>query len=87
MRVLAFQQVGVNTVSLGASLHSKVAGRVAVNWKVMFRPDVEPGPEVIVVSNRLASTCHAYVAGVGSTLPAVSLARTENVWSPVRRPA
>jgi hypothetical protein len=30
---------------------------------------------------------HVYVAGVGSTLPATSFARTENVCDPVASPA
>ena len=33
-----------------------------------------------------ASTVQLRVAGVGSTLPAASVARTEKVWAPVLRP-
>ncbi len=48
--------------------------------------DVGPdGPASIVVSGAVVSTVNVRVAGVGSTLPAASVARTENVY--VRRPA
>ena len=40
------------------------------------------GPLSIVVSGGVVSTVNVRVAGVGSTLPAWSIARTLNVWSP-----
>ena len=40
------------------------------------------GPLTIVVSGGVVSTVQAYVAGVGSTLPAASTARTASVWLP-----
>ena len=40
---------------------------------------VPVGPELIVVSGAAVSTVNVRVAGVGSTLPAGSVARTENV--------
>jgi redox-regulated HSP33 family molecular chaperone len=46
----------------------------------------ESGPVTIVVSGEAESTVHAYVAGVGSTLPAESRARTLNVWLPSLNP-
>ena len=43
-------------------------------------PFVVPvGPPVIVVSGAAVSTVNERVAGVASTLPAASVARTENV--------
>ena len=44
------------------------------------------GPLVIEVSGAVVSTVHVRVAGVASTLPAASLARTENVCDPSARP-
>jgi hypothetical protein len=43
------------------------------------------GPPVMVVSGAAAATVNVRVAGVASTLPAASLARTENVCSPSAR--
>ena len=43
---------------------------------------VPVGPRVIVVSGAVVSTVNVRVAGVGSTLPAASVARTENVYVP-----
>ena len=40
---------------------------------------VPVGPPVIVVSGAVVSTVNVRVAGVASTLPGVSVARTENV--------
>ncbi len=40
------------------------------------------GPLVIVVSGAAVSTVKLRVAGDGSTLPAVSVARTRNVYEP-----
>ena len=40
------------------------------------------GPAVIVVSGGVMSRVKLCVAGVGSTFPAASVARTLNVWSP-----
>jgi hypothetical protein len=44
------------------------------------------GFEVIVVFGATASTVHVWTAGVASTLPAGSIARTRNVWEPLVRP-
>ena len=44
------------------------------------------GPDVIVVSGAVVSTVNVRVAGVASTLPAASIARTANVCSPAARP-
>ncbi len=64
-----------------SSLHSKV--ELA---SVLVKPNdgevwlvVPVGPELIVVSGAAVSTVNARVAGVASTLPAASVARTENV--------
>ena len=38
------------------------------------------------VSGATVSTVHARLAGVASTLPARSIARTSNVWMPSERP-
>ena len=39
----------------------------------------------IVVAGEDVSTVHVNVAGVGSTLPTPSIARTSNVWLPSAR--
>jgi hypothetical protein len=64
-----------------SSLHSNVLPaseevklKVALVWLVGL-----VGAEVIVVSGGVASTVHVYVAGVGSTFPAGSVALTSNV--------
>ena len=44
------------------------------------------GADVIVVSGGTSSTTHAWLAGVGSVLPAVSVARTSNAWAPTESP-
>ena len=44
------------------------------------------GPASIVVCGATVSTVHANAAGVGSTLPAASVARTWKVWLPSARP-
>ena len=64
-----------------SSLHSNVApASVAENVNDGAVPLVVPvGPPLIVVSGAAVSTVNARVAGVGSTLPAGSVARTENV--------
>src|SRR5262245_56298227 len=56
------EEQGANAESIGASLHSNVPGRVDVNENDTFRPETDPGPEVMVVSRMLVSTCYAYVA-------------------------
>ena len=43
---------------------------------------VPVGPLVIVVSGAAVSTVNVRVAGVASTLPAASIARTRNVYVP-----
>jgi hypothetical protein len=45
------------------------------------------GLAVIVVSGGVRSTVHVKLAGVGSTLPTVSVATTENVCEPAANPA
>ena len=49
-----------------------------VNWVALVLI-VPLGPVLIVVSGVVVSTVKDRVAGVGSTLPAASIARTENV--------
>jgi hypothetical protein len=44
------------------------------------------GPESIVVSGAVVSTVQVRVAGEESVLPALSVARTENVWEPSLNP-
>ena len=44
------------------------------------------GPELIVVWGALVSIVQVKVAGVGSVLPAGSVARTWKVWEPSVRP-
>ena len=67
--------------------HSKVDPVwVAEKPKVGVESFVGPeGPEVIVVSGGSVSTVKERVAGVGSTLPAGSVARTAKVWRPSAR--
>ena len=67
-----------------SSLHSKVEfGFVEANPKDGDALFVVPvGPLVIDVSGADVSTVKVRVAGVASTLPAVSVARTENVYDP-----
>jgi hypothetical protein len=45
------------------------------------------GPDEIVVSGGVVSTVHERAAGVASTLPAASIARTRNVCDPSAMPA
>ena len=47
---------------------------------------VPVGPESIVVFGAAVAIVNVRVAGVASTLPAASLARTENVCVPTARP-
>ena len=67
-----------------SSLHSNVEpASVEVNANDGEAPFVAPvGPAVIAVSGADVSTVKARVAGVASTLPAASVARTENVYAP-----
>jgi len=44
------------------------------------------GPDVMVVSGGVVSTVQVWLAGVGSVLPAGSVARTWKVWLPSARP-
>jgi hypothetical protein len=64
-----------------SSLHSNVEpGLVELNPNDGDAPLVTPvGPDVIAVSGAEVSTANARVAGDASTLPAPSVARTENV--------
>ena len=70
-----------------SSWHSNVAASLAENSKIALVASVElSGPESTVVSGGVSSTIvQAWLAGVGSTLPASSTARTSNVCSPGAR--
>ena len=46
----------------------------------------EGGADVIVVSGGTSSMTQAWLAGVGSVLPAGSVARTSNAWAPTESP-
>ncbi|HYZ29413.1 MAG TPA: hypothetical protein VE570_10185 [Thermoleophilaceae bacterium] len=48
---------------------------------------VPAGPELIMVSGGVASTVHARVAGLGSTFPASSRARTLKLCTPSESPS
>ncbi len=66
--------------------HSNVApGSLVKANDAEFVVMVPVGPLVIVVSGAAVSTVNVRVAGEPSTLPAASLARTENVCSPSAR--
>ena len=67
-----------------SSLHSKVEPVfVELNANDADAELTSPvGPEVIDVSGVVVSTVNERVAGVASTLPAPSVARTENVYEP-----
>jgi hypothetical protein len=71
-----------------SSRHSKVdPASVAVNPNVAVVVETVPlGPLVIEVLGATVSTVHVSVAGVASTLPEPSFARTENVCEPLVRP-
>ncbi len=77
----------VPTVAPGpSSLHSNVAASVAENANDGALLVVGPvGPVSTVVCGAVASTVNDRVAGVASTLVAVSIARTENVYAPLAR--
>jgi adenine deaminase len=70
-----------------SSEHWKVElGSFAENVKVALVLVVElGGPVAIVVSGAVKSIVQEYVGGLGSTLPARSIARTANVWRPALR--
>jgi hypothetical protein len=54
-----------------------------VNSTAASPPSVSAsGEDVIVVSGAVVSTLNETVAGLASVLPALSVARTENVWLP-----
>src|SRR5574338_1601606 len=74
----------VHTVKPPASSwHSNVPASVEVNSKEADGlEDGSEGDELIVVSGNMLSIVHVYDAGVGSTLPSVSIARTWKVWLP-----
>ena len=75
-------------------LQATYAAESKRHWKVEFASlELKPkvgveslvgalAPEVIVVSGAAVSTVNERVAGVASTLPAWSVARTEKVWAP-----
>ena len=80
------QATYVPTVEPGPSRrHSNVElGSVLVNSNDGDALLVVPvGPAVIVVSGATVSTVNARDAGVGSTLPTASIARTKNVYAPL----
>jgi hypothetical protein len=67
-----------------SSEHANALGSEAVKTKVAVVESVGPeGPEVIVVSGAVVSTVQVQRAGLASTFPARSRARTSNtyVWS------
>ena len=74
-----------------SSLHSKPATPVPVSVPLKVN-DAEPVPLgsdgwlSIVVSGAAASIVHVNESGVGSALPAPSIARTWKVWLPSDRP-
>ena len=69
-----------------SSRHSNVLALSALNVNVGVASLVTPsGPESIVVLGAPVSIRKACVSGVGSTLPAASVARTENVCAPSAR--
>ena len=61
---------------------------VEVNVKLAeLEATVPDGPEAIAVSGGVVSwTVQVRLAGVASTLPAASMARTRKVWLPAARP-
>ena len=66
-----------------SSAHSKLAPGSLLNTKLAAALLLSAfGPEVMVVSGGVVSTVQEYVAGLGSVLPAVSLARTWKLWLP-----
>ena len=68
-------------------LHSKNASSLAENPNEGLASVVDPeGPESICVSGGIESTVKVREAGVSSTLPAASLARTSNVWTLEAKP-
>ena len=71
-----------------SSLHSNVEpDSVEVNANVAVVAVTVPlGPLVIEVFGAVRSIVHVRVAGVASTLPVESFARTENVCEPFARP-
>jgi hypothetical protein len=61
-------------------------GSLEAKAKVGVRSLVGPeGPAVIVVSGAAVSTVKELVAGVGSVLPAASVALTSKLWGPSAR--
>ena len=74
--------------ALPSSEHSKMLpASVPVKLKVALVPLVSAsGLVVMVVSGAVMSMVHVKAAGVASTLPAVSMARTWKVWLPAARP-
>ena len=68
-------------------LHSKNASSLAENPNEGLVSVVDPeGPESICVSGGIESTVKVREAGLSSTLPAASLARTSNVWTLEAKP-
>jgi class 3 adenylate cyclase len=72
-----------------SSSHSKVdPGSVAVKEKLAAAEELGLiGDDVMVVFGAPVSTVQVYVAGVSSTFPATSVARTLKVWEPSAKPA
>src|SRR5918992_1006971 len=75
-----------SVASAPSNAHSNVApARLEVNSSVALEASVgSAGPEVIVVSGA-GRTVHVWLAGVWSTLPAASLARTRKLCTPADR--
>ena len=71
-----------------SSLQAKVLpDSVDVKLKVALAfPVDDAGLAVMVVSGGVMSTTHASIAGVGSVLPAASVAPTWKVWLPEAKP-
>ena len=74
-----------------SSLHSKLATPVPASVPLKLNdaePELvgSPGLASIVVAGEDVSIVHVNDAGVGSTLPTPSIARTWNVWLPSSRP-
>jgi hypothetical protein len=83
-------------VNVAGSLHAVKAAPSSEHWNVtpvsgderskvaVVEFTLPPGPETMLVSGATVSTVHPREAGVGSTLPAVSTARTSSVWRALR---
>jgi hypothetical protein len=78
---------GLQLSDAPSSVHWNVPASVDVYANVAPVEVVVPdGPELIVVSGAVRSIVHVFEAGVASTFPAASMARTWNVWLPAESP-